>query len=829
MPGASEQIVDAVFLHGREPWALVDAEGRVVRLSASAAPLFNDAAAAALRAALADAGDRVTFAGADSPLTAQVWPVDERGLRLLRIDEPALAGEAQLRDFIDRLPAPVVLQDGGARVAAANPHAARLLGAAVKVGASLADDARFTNTDAERAAVASGSPVASDETWAVGGASRRYQVVRFRMGSDDAGRSSRLATILLDVTAQRDAERKLRESEARLAAFMNHAPVAMYLKEVDGRYVVVNRRMEEVVVSGVGEVLGRTTREVFNPIAAEFIEAADRRVVESGTAEVGEEHYAGADDFQYTFTTRFPVRDAEGRITHIGGVLIDTTPLKRAERRILETEQRLSAFLAHAPFGMFLKDAQGEVLIANPEMARISPDGAAFIDGEDAAAVAAREAEVVASGEVNVTEWFRPGREAYAWTLAIRFPTPGDGGQAHLGGFVLDVSDRKAAEAELAQSQEALHQSEKIRALGSLLAGVSHELNNPLSAVLGNAIMLEEDLLGSPLAVRAERIRIAAERCARIVQVFLAMARQKPPQRGWTHLEEVVSDALEITSYGLRMAGIETEARLPEGLPEVWADADQLHQVIVNLIVNAQQALEGRQDERRIRLRGGASADDIWLEVEDSGPGVPEGVAPRIFEPFYTSKPQGVGTGLGLSVSQGIMEAHGGALELLPSDGGARFRLRLPRRAPEGAISVVASAPEPAPAFGRVLIVEDDPDVADALAGFLRRDGFEVEWVSGSQSMTRLTEADHDIILCDLKMPAHDGPATLAWLRSVRPDLLDRIGFVTGDIVGPAASDFFVQCGRPYAEKPFTRKAIRRLVAELRALAPAPDTAPRAS
>ncbi|TAJ73902.1 MAG: PAS domain S-box protein [Phenylobacterium sp.] len=828
MSQASEEVLDAILRHAREAWVLADSEGHAIRLSASAEALIGHAPRPTLEAALADPGDKVTFAGVDSDLTAQVWPVGGSGLRLLRIDAPSRSSDAQLRDFIDHLPAPVVLQDSAARVVAANPQAKRLLGAAAAIGASLAADPRFADLEAERDAWAQDGAITTDETWAVGGASRRYQVARFRIGSDHAS-GPVLATILLDVTARRDAEQRLRESESRLAAFMNHAPVAMYLKEVGGRYVVVNRRMEEVVVSGVGEVLGRTTREVFNPIAAEFIEAADRRVVETGNAEVGEEHYAGADDFQYTFTTRFPVRNGDGRVTHIGGVLIDTTPLKRAERRTIETERRLSAFLTHAPFGMFLKDAQGTMLITNPEMARLAADGEAFVDGEDAAAVARREAEVIASGEPSVTEWFRPGRDAYGSTLAIRFPAPGDGGQPHLGGFVLDLSERKAAEADLARSQEALHQSEKIRALGSLLAGVSHELNNPLSAVLGNAIMLEEDLVDATHVVRAQRIRIAAERCARIVQVFLAMARQKPPHRGWTRLDEVVADALEITSYGLRVAGIAAKAELPEGLPEVWADADQLHQVIVNLIVNAQQALEDQPDPRTIRLRGGASAEDLWLEVEDSGPGVPGNVAPRIFEPFYTSKPQGVGTGLGLSVSLGIMEAHGGALELLPSNRGARFRLRLPRRAPADEVRLPPNAPESAMGSGRVLIVEDDPDVADALAGFLRRDGFEVEWTSGAESMTRLTEADHDLILCDLKMPAHDGPATLAWLSGVRPDLLDRIGFVTADVVGRAASDFFVQCGRPYAEKPFTRKSIRRLIAELRALGSERQNAPPAS
>jgi C4-dicarboxylate-specific signal transduction histidine kinase len=147
------------------------------------------------------------------------------------------------------------------------------------------------------------------------------------------------------------------------------------------------------------------------------------------------------------------------------------------------------------------------------------------------------------------------------WSLIIRFPIRGEGGD-RIGGFVIDVDEQKRAEAELARSREALYQSEKLTALGSLLAGVSHELNNPLAVVVGQSMMLEEEAEGTGLAERSAKIRRAAERCAKIVQTFLAMARQKPPAKTLVDVNAAVRGALDLTDYGLRTTGVRVETRL---------------------------------------------------------------------------------------------------------------------------------------------------------------------------------------------------------------------------------------------------------------------------
>ncbi len=289
-------------------------------------------------------------------------------------------------------------------------------------------------------------------------------------------------------------------------------------------------------------------------------------------------------------------------------------------------------------------------------------------------------------------------------------------GQAAIVAAYLDLTERKRAEAELERQRQILHQNEKMSALGSLLAGVAHELNNPLSVVVGHAGLLEELAPDEATRERAAKIRSSADRCARIVRTFLAMARSKPTQRGPVQLEATIDAALEIVAYGLRTGGVEVVRTPRPDLPLVWADADQLHQVFANLFVNAQQALQSVSGPRQLRISTSYDADTVSVEVADNGPGIPREVGQRVFDPFFTTKPQGVGTGVGLSVCHGIVTAHGGEISLRNESGpGAVFVVRLPRSR-VGAATVTPEEPVVSWRRGRILVVDDEPDIG-ATAG----------------------------------------------------------------------------------------------------------------
>ena len=504
----------------------------------------------------------------------------------------------------------------------------------------------------------------------------------------------------------------------------------------------------------------------------------------------------------------------------------------RAEAARRESEALLASIMDHAPVGIYVKDLDGRYVLVNPEMSKLlgRPAGELIglrardvVDAEYAEEVETHDRWVMDTGQTHVSErklgYGQTG--SYDWSLITRFPvSPSAGAPRQVAGINVNLSAQKAAEAELERSREALYQSEKLTALGSLLAGVSHELNNPLSIVVAQAVMMERQAAGGPLVERAKQIRAAADRCARIVQTFLAMARQRKPQRRRVHLNEVVDAALELTAYGLRTGGVQVVREQTLALPPISADADQLHQVIINLVINAQQAMSEQAHARTLTVRTGAAdgGASVVLEIADNGPGVPDELRRRIFEPFFTTKPQEVGTGVGLSFSQGLVEAHEGRLELLETPcSGATFRVTLPTGVADEPIVAPAAMVAAAATGGRTaLVVDDEPQIARALAEFLEFEGYACDVaISGAEAKLRLASADYDLIVSDLRMPDVDGPTLFAWIKAERPELAKRVAFATGDTLGAPAVRFLAREGRPFMEKPFTPESLRTLLAEV--------------
>jgi signal transduction histidine kinase len=381
-----------------------------------------------------------------------------------------------------------------------------------------------------------------------------------------------------------------------------------------------------------------------------------------------------------------------------------------------------------------------------------------------------------------------------------------------------ELEQRERIEQEIARQREALHQSEKLNALGSLLAGVAHELNNPLSVVVGRSILLEEDLKGTPEADSIAKVRAAAERCAQIVKTFLAMARQQEPSRQAVRIAEVIRSTLEVVGYNLKRNAIEIELDLEEGLPETAADPHQLTQVFTNLLVNAEQALARSPPPRRIelRVRFDRTARQLVAEIEDNGPGIPEQVVSRIFEPFFTTKPEGQGTGLGLSVCRGLIEAHGGTIDVRrPPGGGTLFEIRLPVM-PIEAGGAGRAGQTATPAAGRsILVVEDEPEIARMLVEVLAPLGHRVEIAaSGRLALERLNATRFDVVLTDLRMPDLDGTRLFRELETRDPAQAARLIFLTGDSLNASAESLATETRRPVIQKPFTPEQVRRVVAE---------------
>jgi PAS domain S-box-containing protein len=469
---------------------------------------------------------------------------------------------------------------------------------------------------------------------------------------------------------------------------------------------------------------------------------------------------------------------------------------------------------AEATFGFPLEEAMGRSigdLIVPDHMKAAHEQGMARYRATRQPRVLGRRVEMearckdgrVIPVELAITEVVLPGRRLFT---------------AHLR----DLSDVRRAAAEIERQREALHQSEKLAALGSLLAGVAHELNNPLSIVLGQAIMMREAAEAGGNAVlgeRAEKIEAAAERCARVVRSFLAIARQRKAEKRPMALGPLLDSAIDLLLYGLRSGGVVVTRDYAGPLPQVFADHDHVHQIVVNLLVNATQALETVQGRREITVSARARADDtVSIVVADSGPGVPAEIAQRIFDPFFTTKVESAGTGIGLSVSRGLAQTQGGHLTLCPSPlGGAAFELTLPVASGAAEPSRVDAGPIIADHQGRrAIVIDDEPEIAVLLAEALRAAGFACDVATGGregQALIAASAGAYDAVVCDLRMPDIDGPALFAWIEAHHPELASRTLFVTGDALGPVAGRFLAQSGRPVLEKPFVPADVARLVA----------------
>ncbi|CAN7429202.1 PAS domain S-box protein [Phenylobacterium sp. LjRoot225] len=538
-----------------------------------------------------------------------------------------------------------------------------------------------------------------------------------------------------------------------------------------------------------------------------------------------------------------PHAGAGGGVEGYRLLMRDLTELKRTERRLVEQMAVLdmskalgAAMTASALDCVIMIDEAGCVVQFNPAAEQTfghrradvlgKPIGDVIVPDHLRAQHVAGFARYLATGEARTLgrrveiDGMRADGEIFPLELTITdVSLPG---RRLFTAYLRDLSKVKADAAEIARSREALHQSEKMAAFGSLLAGVAHELNNPLSIVIGHALMLDDDAVGvaPALAERATKIRSAAERCGGIVRTYLAMARQRPIALRPLALRPLVTASIDLLAYNLRTSGVTVEVAIAEDLPSAVGDADQLTQVLVNLLVNSQQALQARPLPRHISVAASADGDGLQLSVTDNGPGVPAENRSRVFDPFFTTKPMGHGTGIGLAVSRGIVEAHGGTLTLAVAEqGGARFEVRLRTAAAAEVAGALAPLPdEPAefaaPSGGVLaLIIDDEPEVAAILAQMVSALGFQCDVAGGGDEACVLLERqDYDVILCDLHMPERDGSALFDWLQDRKRHLHRRVAFITGDTLGPATGRFLARAGRPVLEKPFMPEEVRRIV-----------------
>ena len=381
---------------------------------------------------------------------------------------------------------------------------------------------------------------------------------------------------------------------------------------------------------------------------------------------------------------------------------------------------------------------------------------------------------------------------------------------------------------QLQEAQARLMQSEKMAALGELVSGVAHELNNPLTAVVGYAQLLQLRDLDDDVKRDLQRIYEGARRSSKIVNDLLTFARSYRSERKPVDINQALEQMLSLRAYEMRVHNVKVTTDLSPDLPLTVGDPHRLEQVFLNLIVNAEQALGDMEGGGSITVRTFMPPDRpdvIRIEFEDSGPGVPAEVMGRIFDPFFTTKEVGKGTGLGLSICYGIVTEHGGRIwaenkadRAAGFGSGAIFVVELPLVPTEEASAEreqTAEKPVKDEVRLHMLVVDDEPDVAELISRVAEPRGHRVERASdGIQALKSLGETDFEIIFCDLKMPGMSGDALFRRVAEEQPELAERFYFVSGDTVNDESRAFIGESGRPLITKPFGLAEIGEVLAQ---------------
>jgi len=618
-----------------------------------------------------------------------------------------------------------------------------------------------------------------------------------------------------DVTELDKAREALVESEARFRTLVSGAPVGIFQSDVHGSCLYVNQAWQRLTGLSAEEASGEGWLLSVPPEARATAAVQWREAVEAGVPFRRTMEYqtsAGLPVWLEVWVT--PQRDSHGTITGFIGGAVDVTDRVRADRALRESEERLQLAMGAGAHVAWDWDVEHDVFTNGsdwePMIGRARGEVVDSIDGwrslvhPDDLGRAWKALEDCVEGraeEYRADYRVRHSSGAWRWVrsrgrAAARAP---DGRAIRVAGTRTDIT-------ELQELQEKLLAATRLASVGSLAAGVAHEINNPLAWITSNISYAVERLkagvepgreAGGQVLETCKVLDEALEGAWRIAAIVKAMRSLGRPQDGDVPQEVDVRSEL-LSALQMVRNQIEQRATLvvdiPRELPLARAKTSELGRVFLNLLVNAAQAIpEGDSGGHRIEVAARANGSEVVVEVADSGCGITKEVQDRLFDPFFTTRPVGQGTGLGLTIARAIVDSAGGRIEVEGAERrGARFRVRLPVMGAERSRAPRPSSETRPPARRRrVLIIDDEPMVRRAFELLLAGRHDVTSLASAADALKRLEAGQRwDAILCDLMMPGMDGVAFYESLSERFPGDLPRLAFVTGGAFGDRAKSF---------------------------------------
>jgi len=634
-----------------------------------------------------------------------------------------------------------------------------------------------------------------------------------------------------DVTAQH-------QSEIRFAELFDSLREGIFFTTPEGRVLDANPALVRMLgYAGKEELQARNFREVYvNPAQRDEMvrDLSDRGAVQD--RELALRRKDGSP--LRVLASGVAVRDMFGRIVHLQGTFVDITERVEMEKRLHQEQELFRRLVAGFPDMIGVLDVEGRFtyvsqraldVIGEPPESYIGRSLGARMHPDDRPKVLRTFQDLVAGRAAHAQMEFRSQHVDGGWRVLRASARPLFDAAGKISGVVAtarDVTEAKAADQQLLQN-------ERLAAMGQMMAGVAHELNNPLTAILGVSDLLRERAADPAARRHVEIVLEQARRAAAIVQNLLAFSRPSAHGRVKLRLDEIVQQALEQHKTSLRQKNIAVEFSSPAGLPAIDGDPKLLPQVFSNLIVNAEQAIAGARERGVLRVALSRADNKVCAAFSDDGPGISSEHIGKLFDPFFTTKRPGGGAGLGLTICLALVKEHGGSIEVQSIQGrGATFRVTLPvpdvrpesapadRAAPAASL---ATSPEASVLRGRSLLVVDDEDsIREIVQEGLAARGMKVEGAASAEdALAHLATASYEVILCDFNLPGLNGDQLFEKLRAGAGSSAPRFVFMTGALLDPAVIEGFSLKGASLLQKPFHVSGLAKLLAELLQLQPA--------
>ena len=633
--------------------------------------------------------------------------------------------------------------------------------------------------------------------------------------------------LIVIAIVQRGFHRQVAATDERYGRLLQAASEVIVTVDMRGRFAMVNAAFERV--------LGWSRDKVLGIEFLEFVDDRDKaRVAEQFAAVLGGEtlnadvRVRTADGRRVLLSaTGTPIRDESGEIIGALGVSRDVTERRADAERLAASERKLRLLIRSMNETVFTLDSQLRFTSVSGRWATRTPIEPADVIGKTFAEVLG--AENAAVFDEPLAQALRGERAMLEHSVTIggdtRFYraslTPlRDDDEKIVGatGVTWDVTDQRRAERERDELSARLEESRRIEAIGRLISGVAHEINNPLAAILTFAEQLRAEARNPVDEAALEAIHAEAIRSRAIVRDLLAFVRPAA-QRAMATVR--AGPLLEGTVRSLRphlaSLGVELTNDLHDDSAWITADVPGIEQVVTNLVLNGAQAAG---PGGRVHVHASTTDSSFVLVVDDTGAGIRVDALSHLFEPFFTTKPAGEGTGLGLFVALGIVQRHGGTLrgENRPDTRGARFTVSLPRAAaPEEQRTAPRATSTAQPP--RVLLVDDEESIRASLRRYFTRRGWEVsEAEDGAAALELLRDEGPEafaIVLCDLRMPGMSGAEFHACVETELPEVLERLVLVSGDVVSPDAASLVARTKCRVLEKPFELRMLGDLADEM--------------